>query len=169
MFLMLTKGLQTWGFECVKFHTLEDLEAYYHSRGELIVGGIGIIRKRLAKFDITPPTVDYPEELIHYLGRPVTEMSLSDIANHPEKWPGVFVQYGQILDCKHYWGDPLKFPSAEIIKFAIRDYTSAPDAYGIDFGVTRDAKTLLMEVNDAWALGCYGLEAHLYAKFLVTR
>lgn len=44
-----------------------------------------------------------------------------------------------------------------------------PDAYGIDFGVTKDGRTLLIEVNDAWALGCYGLESHLYAKFLLTR
>lgn len=209
------KGLEDMGFECVKFHTLEDLDAYYHSRGELIVGGIGIIRKRLVKFDIIPPTVDYPDELKGYLGRSVTEMKLSDIANHPERWPvfikskeqklitgkviksttsligmgrqgedpkiycspvidfvseyRVFVRYGQVLDCKHYWGDPLRFPSAEIIRLAIQDYTSAPDAYGIDFGVTKEGKTLLIEVNDAWALGCYGLESHLYAKFLVTR
>lgn len=33
----------------------------------------------------------------------------------------------------------------------------------------KDGKTLLIEVNDAWALGCYGLESHLYAKFLLTR
>lgn len=81
----------------------------------------------------------------------------------------VFVRYGQILDMKHYWGDPLMFPDSKVIQRAIKDYTSAPDAYGIDFGVTKDGRTLLIEVNDAWALGCYGLESHLYAKFLLTR
>lgn len=81
----------------------------------------------------------------------------------------VFVRYGQILDIKHYWGDPLVFPDSKVIQKAIEDYTSAPDAYGIDFGVTEDGRTLLIEVNDAWALGCYGLESHLYAKFLLTR
>lgn len=81
----------------------------------------------------------------------------------------VFVRYGQILDMKHYWGDPLVFPDSKVIQRAIEDYTSAPDAYGIDFGVTKDGRTLLIEVNDAWALGCYGLESHLYAKFLLTR
>lgn len=73
------------------------------------------------------------------------------------------------LDMKHYWGDPLMFPDSKVIQRAIKDYTSAPDAYGIDFGVTKDGRTLLIEVNDAWALGCYGLESHLYAKFLLTR
>lgn len=209
------KGLEDMGFECVKFSTLQDLADYYHSRGELIVGGIGIIRKRLKAFDIDPITVDYPEELKEFLGRTIRESTLSNIANNPETWPifikskeqkritgkvirnvsdlvglgyqeenpeiyisevmdfvseyRVFVRYGEVLDCKHYWGDPMVFPDAAIIKAAISKYQSAPDAYGIDFAVTKEGKTVLIEVNDAWALGCYGLEMHLYAKFLITR
>lgn len=209
------KGLEDMGFECVKFSTLQDLADYYHSRGELIVGGIGIIRKRLKAFDIDPITVDYPEELKEFLGRTIQESTLSNIANNPETWPifikskeqkritgkvirnasdlvglgyqeenpeiyisevmdfvseyRVFVRYGEVLDCKHYWGDPMVFPDVAIIKAAISKYQSAPDAYGIDFAVTKEGKTVLIEVNDAWALGCYGLEMHLYAKFLITR
>lgn len=209
------KGLEDMGFECIKFSTLQDLADYYHSRGELIVGGIGIIRKRLKAFDIDPITVDYPEELKEFLGRTIQESTLSNIANNPETWPifikskeqkritgkvirnasdlvglgyqeenpeiyisevmdfvseyRVFVRYGEVLDCKHYWGDPMVFPDAAIIKAAISKYQSAPDAYGIDFAVTKEGKTVLIEVNDAWALGCYGLEMHLYAKFLITR
>lgn len=209
------KGLEDMGFECVKFSTLQDLADYYHSRGELIVGGIGIIRKRLKAFDIDPITVDYPEELKEFLGRTIQESTLSNIANNPETWPifikskeqkritgkvirnasdlvglgyqeenpeiyisevmnfvseyRVFVRYGEVLDCKHYWGDPMVFPDAAIIKAAISKYQSAPDAYGIDFAVTKEGKIVLIEVNDAWALGCYGLEMHLYAKFLITR
>lgn len=209
------KGLEDMGFECVKFSTLQDLADYYHSRGELIVGGIGIIRKRLKAFDIDPITVDYPEELKEFLGRTIQESTLSNIANNPETWPifikskeqkritgkvirnasdlvglgyqeenpeiyisevmdfvseyRVFVRYGEVLDCKHYWGDPMVFPDAAIVKAAISKYQSAPDAYGIDFAVTKEGKTVLIEVNDAWALGCYGLEMHLYAKFLITR
>jgi hypothetical protein len=209
------KGLEDMGFECVKFSTLQDLADYYHSRGEIIVGGIGIIRKRLKAFDIDPITVDYPEELKEFLGRTIQESTLSNIANNPETWPifikskeqkritgkvirnasdlvglgyqeenpeiyisevmdfvseyRVFVRYGEVLDCKHYWGDPMVFPDAAIIKAAISKYQSAPDAYGIDFAVTKEGKTVLIEVNDAWALGCYGLEMHLYAKFLITR
>lgn len=81
----------------------------------------------------------------------------------------IFVRYGEILDCKHYYGNPLIFPDKDIILNAIKDYTSCPNSYGIDFGVTKDNKTLLIEVNDAWALGSYGLESHLYSKFLLTR
>lgn len=208
-------GLRDMGFECIRFSTLKDLEDYYHCRDEIIVGGVGIIRKRLKSFDIEPPMIDYPVELSGYLGRIISRDKLLHVVNNPELWPifiksvdqkvltgkvitstkdlvgigfqdndidiyrssvvnfqseyRVFVRYGQILDIKHYWGDPLIFPNARVIQRAIEDYTSAPDAYGIDFGVTNDGKTLLIEVNDAWALGCYGLESHLYAKFLLTR
>lgn len=85
------KGLEDMGFECVKFSTLQDLADYYHSRGELIVGGIGIIRKRLKAFDIDPITVDYPEELKEFLGRTIQESTLSNIANNPETWP-IFIK-----------------------------------------------------------------------------
>lgn len=181
------KGLEDMGFECVKFSTLQDLADYYHSRGELIVGGIGIIRKRLKAFDIDPITVDYPEELKEFLGRTIQESTLSNIANNPETWPifikskeqkritgkvirnasdlvglgyqeenpeiyisevmdfvseyRVFVRYGEVLDCKHYWGDPMVFPDAAIVKAAISKYQSAPDAYGIDFAVTKEGKS----------------------------
>lgn len=208
-------GLRDMGFECVRFSTLEDLQAHYHCRDEIIVGGVGMIRKRLRVFDIEPPMIDYPKELSGYLGRTILESKLSTVANNPSLWPifikskeqkrltgkvisstkdlvglgfqeedidiyrssiidfvseyRVFVRYGQILDIKHYWGNPLVFPDSKVIQSAIEDYTSAPDAYGIDFGVTKDGRTLLIEVNDAWALGCYGLESHLYAKFLLTR
>lgn len=207
-------GLRDMGFECIRFSSLQDLEDYYHSRGELIVGGVGMIRKRLEVFNIIPPTIDYPDELYPYLRRMIRKSTLHTIANNPDRWPvfiksqeqkrltgkvirstkdlvgigsqedygiywsdvmdivseyRVFVRYGQILDIKHYFGDPLKFPNSEVIKNAIEDYKSAPDAYGIDFGVLRDGRTILIEVNDAWALGCYGLECHDYAKFLLTR
>lgn len=203
------------GFECIRFSSLQDLEDYHHHRDEIIVGGVGMIRKRLQAFNINPPMIDYPTELSGYLDRVIIKDKLSNIANNPELWPvfvksvdqkvltgkvissvkdlvgigfqdndidiyrspvvdfrseyRVFVRYGQILDIKHYWGDPLVFPDPKIIQRAIEDYTSAPDAYGIDFGVTNDGRTLLIEVNDAWALGCYGLQSHIYAKFLLTR
>lgn len=204
-------GLKDFGIECIKFETLEDLQELYHSKNDLIVGGVGIVRKRLKHFDIDPPMIDYPEELKKYLGRNIIETNLLTVATHQHLWPmfvksreqkvmtgkviskpvdlaglddievycsnvinfvseyRVFVRYGQILDMKHYWGDPLVFPDSKIIISAIEDYTTAPDAYGIDFGVTDKGETLLIEVNDAWALGCYGLESHLYAKFLLTR
>ena len=81
----------------------------------------------------------------------------------------VFVRYGQVMDVRPYKGDWSKHYDPEIIKSAIQDYTDAPNAYGIDFGVTEEGKTVLIEVNDGYSLGCYGMFALKYAKFLITR
>ena len=61
---------------------------------------------------------------------------------------------------KHYSGDWSVVPDTTVIKNAIADFTTCPDSYGIDFGITDNGETVLIEVNDAWTLGCYGLQAH---------
>lgn len=52
---------------------------------------------------------------------------------------------------------------------AVADYTTAPNGYGIDFGLTSDGKTLLLEVNEGYSLGTYGLLPIKYAKLLSAR
>lgn len=81
----------------------------------------------------------------------------------------VFVRYGQILDIRHYYGRWDIFPNAEIIKNCIKDYYDAPNAYAIDFGVTSDGGTYLIEVNASGSIGSYGLEPIVYAKFMSAR
>lgn len=49
------------------------------------------------------------------------------------------------------------------------DFSDAPNGYGIDFGVTDDGRTLLIEVNDGYALGSYGMYYLDYAKLLSAR
>ena len=68
-----------------------------------------------------------------------------------------FVLKGQILDCRKYSGDYKKVPDFSIIENAVKDFVSSPIAYSIDFGVTEDGRTLLIECNDAYSLGPYGL------------
>lgn len=81
----------------------------------------------------------------------------------------VFVRYGKVLDVKPYKGDWTVHYDPEIIKNTINDYTTAPAAYSIDFGVTSEGETILIEVNDGYALGCYGLSYWLYSKFMLSR
>jgi len=72
-----------------------------------------------------------------------------------------------------YWylGDFRVFPDMKIIDEAIAEYTKngAPAGYSIDFGVTDNGKTLLVECNDGWSLGNYGLEPSKYCRLLGRR
>ena len=109
-----------------------------------------------------------------------------------------FVRDGNVIGCRHYKGDPLKFPDSKTILMAAKEWVSAPAAYCLDVGVVyeptaeenaydaeqkknpaRDLeyvrwkpgtyKTLLVEINDAYSAGDYGLESILYARFLEAR
>lgn len=70
-----------------------------------------------------------------------------------------------------YWysGDFKKFVDCNVIDQAIADYSSQPAGYSIDFGLTADGRTVLIECNDGWALGNYGLEHTKYANLLLRR
>lgn len=89
----------------------------------------------------------------------------------------VFILRGEILDIQHYQGDPLVFPEALIIRAAIDEYKSAPVAYTLDFAVVKKNdyfnnprfETVLIEANDAWAIGSYGMEGKNYLRMLKAR
>lgn len=80
-----------------------------------------------------------------------------------------FVIDNSFVGLKHYKGDFRLFPSIDIISQAIRAFTNAPAAYGIDFGVLAGGRTVLIEVNDFWSLDNYGFDAELYARGLIRR
>lgn len=44
-----------------------------------------------------------------------------------------------------------------------------PTACSLDICVTKDGQTLLVEINDAYSLGCYGLASVFYAKLISAR
>lgn len=208
-------GFKEMGIDCVKFHDYEELDLNYHSISDIIVGGIGMIRRRLEHFGIRVDDYDYPEELKKYLGRKVWKTTMSAVQADQGSWPvfvksveqkkltgkvvskiadlvgcgiagedypvfcsepvnmlaewRIFVRYGKVLDAKLYRGDWTQHYDPDIVEAAIADFKSAPDAYGIDFAVTDKGETILIEVNDGFALGCYGMAYWNYAKFLITR
>lgn len=80
-----------------------------------------------------------------------------------------FVRYGNILSVRPYKGDWRLHYDSSVIENAVRDFASAPAGYSMDFGRTADGRTLLIEVNDGYALGSYGLFYLDYAKLLSAR
>lgn len=81
----------------------------------------------------------------------------------------VFIRRGRVLGTSHYAGDPLLFPSAGTIRLALGAFRGAPAGYSADFGVADDGRTLLVEINDGFSLGCGALVANLYAELLEAR
>lgn len=87
-----------------------------------------------------------------------------------------YVYKGEVVGIGHYKGDPLSFPSSWTLRRMIQDFTPhAPVAYGLDVGQilpeprSQEAWTALVEVNDMFALGCYGLSPLLFSKMIEDR
>lgn len=83
-----------------------------------------------------------------------------------------FIKYDELLDIRPYKGDyhynydPLV---VDAVLDSFRSWKDRPMACSIDFGVTSDNKTIVIEVNDAYALGNYGLHYLDYAKLISAR
>ena len=99
---------------------------------------------------------------------PDAEMYCSEVVHFVSEWR-CFIRYGMILGICFYNGDRSIPCRRSVVTAAIKDYKNIPSACSLDFGVTDDGRTLLIEVNDAVAIGCYGLSDGLYAKLLATR
>ena len=80
-----------------------------------------------------------------------------------------FVRYGRICDVRPYRGDWRYTYDTEVLKQAVQAYKDSPAGYAADFGVAEDGRTLLIEINDGYSLGCYGMEPVEYARLLSAR
>lgn len=84
----------------------------------------------------------------------------------------VYVIDDEIAGVDHYAGDRDASLDMGTVARALRAYREsgeAPSAYGIDFGVLATGESALVEANDGYSLGAYGLAAKPYTDLLVRR
>lgn len=84
----------------------------------------------------------------------------------------VFVRNSKVVGIKLYAGDESLKLDMATVEQAITDFENSSDrtaAYGIDFGVLNTGQTTLIEWNDGFALGSYGLDKEVYTDLLLTR
>lgn len=81
----------------------------------------------------------------------------------------VFVRYGKVIDARPYKGSPFSKLDEETVMNCIKDFEAIPAGCSLDFGITPDGKCLLIEVNDGYSLGNYGLLGVFYAKLIYAR
>ena len=114
----------------------------------------------VAAFRDLIPSAHVPDEM------PVL---VSDLIEFVSEWR-FFVLRGQVVGAGWYHGDSLSFPDPSVVGDAVRTWgAQAPAGYAIDFGVTADGRTALVEVNEGYSLGCMGLRPVLYSQILEAR
>jgi hypothetical protein len=96
------------------------------------------------------------------------ELQASEPVEFISEWR-YYVHRGDVVGVAKYNGDWSTVPESTMVRDALSRYVGCPAAYCLDFGVTRDRRTLLVEANDAFALGAQGIDAVAYAKMLEDR
>lgn len=106
------------------------------------------------------------------------EVFVSEPINICAEWR-CFITYDKIVDVRpygtlsnkdrmsylyHYDAEVLSAMLQEFIKWEER-----PSACSMDICVTKDGRTLLVELNDAYSLGSYGLPSIYYARLISAR
>lgn len=84
----------------------------------------------------------------------------------------VFVIKGKIVGIQHYSGDTELDIDKTVVNTAINILENAGEAtsaYAIDFGLLSSGQTALVEWNDGFSLGSYGLDRSIYTDLLITR
>ncbi len=80
-----------------------------------------------------------------------------------------FVHNGSLVWCCPYRGDFTASVDYGTCLEMISAWNGQPCAYSLDFGVTDRGETILVEVNDFWAVGAYEVPAKVYFEMLVDR
>lgn len=99
---------------------------------------------------------------------PDTLLYYSEVINIKSEYR-CFVNKGELKGIQYYLGDFTKYPDHNIIKDIISKYKNQPISYTIDIGVTDKNETVIIEINDMWAIGSYGLKGDLYTKLCIDR
>lgn len=84
----------------------------------------------------------------------------------------VFVNKSKIVGVKVYEGDHNSELDLTVVERAILDIENSSDrtnAYSLDFGILENGKSTLIEWNDGFAIGSYGLDKTIYTDFLISR
>lgn len=84
----------------------------------------------------------------------------------------VFVNNSKVVGIQLYSGDGQYGLNMDMVQSAVNDLSNSGEAtkgYGIDFGILSNGSTALVEWNDGFALGSYGLDKEIYTDLLLER
>ncbi len=80
-----------------------------------------------------------------------------------------YVLEEKIVGCGSYNGNPTIFPNTEFVNKVLSGYKNIPVACSIDIGVMNSGDSVLIEVNDGYSLGNYGVPSLIYSKMMEKR
>ncbi|MDD5649395.1 MAG: ATP-grasp domain-containing protein [Candidatus Nanoarchaeia archaeon] len=98
---------------------------------------------------------------------------VSELVDFKSEWR-VYVNSKEIRNICFYKGDCCLLPDIKTIRTMIKVWKTCPCCYALDVGIVynylkKKFETILVEINDFYSIGNYGLESVEYAKMLYLR
>jgi len=100
------------------------------------------------------------------------ELKVYDVIENIQSEWRLYVHHNRIVDARNYSGDFKISPNYTYAESIISQYNGIlPSAYTLDLGMTNNVfdHTFVVEFNDMWAIGNYGIENSLYYRMLRER
>ena len=80
-----------------------------------------------------------------------------------------YISNNEIVDARNYSGDFFVIPTKKFVESIIEDNKDFPSTYTIDIAKLESGESMVVEFNDMWAIGNYGIPNDLYVKLLKQR
>jgi hypothetical protein len=101
-----------------------------------------------------------------------TQVMVYDVFTSPIKseWR-CYVHRNKVIDIRNYSGDIFTYPSKDYLSDVLykTEDSNFPIAYTIDIGILENGENVVIEYNDMWAIGNYGMPNDLYLRLLRDR
>jgi len=108
------------------------------------------------------------EDLNYFRGFEEELVWASDKIDINSEWRA-YIHNNKLVQCSNYAGDFTLVPDYTYIQKLIDNYEQPPVSYTIDVAVLKDGRTDVVEFNDFWAIGSYGLDGIKYVEMLRDR
>lgn len=125
-----------------------------------------------------------PKEIKLFTGSVIDKMFLSTLNPYPDdtvvlvykpfdspiisEWR-CYVYMNKIVDARNYSGDFKTSINWNIVDNKVKNYNNFPIAYTVDIAVLENGDNVVVEFNDMWAIGNYGMDNTLYSRLLKDR
>ncbi len=81
-----------------------------------------------------------------------------------------YVHRDKVVDIRNYSGDIFTYPDQiYLIDVIWKNEDKFPIAYTVDIGILESSENVVIEYNDMWAIGNYGMDNSLYLRLLKDR
>lgn len=99
-----------------------------------------------------------------------TEVYVCEPFNNPivSEWR-LYVRNKEVVEARNYSGSFKKVPNWIYADFILTSGEKFPSCFTLDLALLKNGETVVVEYNDMWAIGNYGMDNSLYYKLLRER